>query len=118
MDRQDEDGKLITSILEKAGFHVLHSSTGAGAVELCRAADEAVQLVILDAATPGIQASRLLARLREIDPEIRVLLIAEGESAGWALPANVKARLHRPFRRAQLLGSVLEAARRPLTRTA
>ncbi len=121
MDRQDEDVKLITSILEKAGFYVAHFSAGGDAVEWCRAVAASIQLVIIDSATPGIEAPQLVEKFRQIDPEIRILMMAEGQAANLsrgAYPANVKARLSRPFRRARLLGSVLEAARQPLSRTA
>jgi len=121
MNRGEGDGKIIDSILKKAGFAVSHASEESETLKLCREIGPAVQLVIIDTHTSGVRLSELLARLHDVNPGIRVLLMAEGsekeQAATETLPANVRGHLTRPFRRAQLLGSVLEAAK-PLARTA
>lgn len=119
MDRDDGDAKLISSTLEKAGFHVMTSSNETDAVNLCRTTDP--QLAIIDTNTPGIHTPELLGHMREVNPTIRVLLMADSEqevSTENRSLANVRGQLSRPFRRAQLLGSVLEITRQPLVRTA
>jgi CheY-like chemotaxis protein len=122
MDRGDEDVKLVTSLLEKTGFCVIQSTNKADILALCRRNDNSVQLVILDTSTPGIQISELLDQVQTSDSRIRILLISgENESEPnqhWSVTGNVRGHLNRPFRRAQFLGSVLEAAKEPLVRTA
>lgn len=122
MDRGDEDVKLVTSLLEKTGFYVIQSTNRADILALCRRNDNSVQLVIVDTSTPGIQISELLDQVQTSDSRIRILLISgENESEPiqhWSVTGNVRGHLNRPFRRAQFLGSVLEAAKEPLVRTA
>ena len=122
MDRRETDAKLITSILEKAGFHVFASSDRAAAINLCRSAEHSVQLAIIDTTLSGIHTAELLEQIRQVNPAIRVLLMTspdDQESPRIAPTAvNVHGRLTRPFRRAQLLGSVLDMVRQPLVRTA
>ena len=122
MDRGDEDVKLVTSLLEKTGFYVIQSTNKADILTICRRNDNSVQLVIVDTSTPGIQISELLAQVQTSDSRIRILLISgENESEPiqhWSVAGNVRGHLNRPFRRAQFLGSVLEAAKEPLVRTA
>src|SRR5579872_1608027 len=115
MGRGGEDLKLITSLLEKTGFHVVQSADGTDVLNLCRSTQESVQLVIVDTATPGIHLSELLDRVQAIDSRIRVLLISDQKESDpmrhWLVTGNVSGHLIRPFRRAQFLGSVLEAAK-------
>ena len=122
MDRGDEDVKLVTSLLEKTGFHVVQSANAADVLNLCRSTDNAVQLVIVNTATSGIHTSELLDQVQAADPKIRILLLSdqnESEPIGhWPVTGNVRGHLSRPFRRAQFIGSVLEAAKEPLVRTA
>jgi CheY-like chemotaxis protein len=121
MNQGDEDARLISSTLEKAGFHVATSSDEASALQLCRTSDPTPQVVIVDTTTRGIETSQVLEHLWEIDPAIRVLLMAdrEGDTArNLSFSANVRGRIQKPFRRSRLLGSVLEVAKEPLVRTA
>jgi CheY-like chemotaxis protein len=122
MERGDEDVQLIKSLLGKAGFGVFHTATNAEALDYIRAAGAATPLAIVDTATPGIQTFELLQQVQTANPATRVLLLAgqnESEStSNWSVMPNVRARLSRPFRRAQFLGSVLELANQPLVRTA
>jgi DNA-binding NtrC family response regulator len=120
MDRGNGDVRLITSTLEKAGFQVRTSPEVLNILSLCRGAENSVRLVIIDTATPGIHASELSESLRQINPGIGVLLLAgeDEPEASHIWNANVRGRLSRPFRRAHLLGSVLDATAPALSRTA
>ena len=122
MDHGDEDVKLITSLLEKTGFHVVHSASEAEILQLCQSGSDSVQLVIVNTDTPGIRTSELLSEVQTANPRIRILLISDQKETElkrrWPKAANVRGHLSRPFRRAQFLGSVLEAAKEPLVRTA
>jgi DNA-binding NtrC family response regulator len=120
MDRANGDVRLITSILEKAGFQVWTSSEEANVLSLCHSAEISVRLVIIDTAAPGIHTFELLESLRQINPGIGVLLLAgeDEPKASHTWTANVRGQLSRPFRRAHLLGSVLDATAPALTRTA
>ena len=120
MDRGDEDVELITSLLEKTGFYVIRTANEVDILDLCRQA--AVQLVIVDTSAPGVRMSELLNQIQQTDARIRVLLISNTKESepiqSWSHTGNIRGQLSRPFRRAQFLGSVLEAAKEPLVRTA
>ena len=115
MDRGNGDVRLITTTLEKAGFQVSASSDQPSILNLCRATDHSVRLVIIDTTAPGIHISELVEGLRQIDPGIRVITLSDQNESHT--PGTRGGHLTRPFRRAQLLGSVLEATQ-PLYRTA
>jgi len=119
MDRGNEDVKLITPLLEKAGFHVSRSANNADVVDFCRAIHDAATLVIIDTATPGLQFPALLDQLQAANSSARVVLITNVDEPEklWAGKRNVRGHLTRPYRRAQFLGCVLEAAK-PLAFTA
>ena len=122
MDCCDDDVKLATCLLRKAGFHVIQSSKHADIVTLCHSSKEAVQLVIIDTTTPGIHIAELLNQVQEADPRIRYLVLSNSKETDpvekWSVTGNIRGHLSRPFRRAQFLGSVLEAVKEPLPRTA
>ena len=122
MDRGDEDVQLIKSLLGKAGFGVIQKATNAEALDYFQTAGAAIPLAIVDTSTPGVQTFELLQQVQTTNPATRVLLLAgqseSGSNSNWSVMPNVRARLSRPFRRAQFLGSVLEIANQPLARTA
>jgi CheY-like chemotaxis protein len=112
--------------LEKAGFTILAASSGAQALQYCRARAHdsryPVQLAIIDAATPGIDVPELVGQLDTISPGVRTLFLTDDQEErslrGIATSGRVRGFLHKPFRRAQLLGQVLEMMDRPLALTA
>jgi CheY-like chemotaxis protein len=119
MDQLDEDVKLITSLLQKSGFHVVQSADEAEVLDLCRTAEDAIQLIVADAGTPGIEISELLEHVQAANSRVRALVISGKKEPPLTRNAsNVWGYLSRPFRRAQFLGSVLDAAKGPLVRTA
>lgn len=119
MDHDDEDVKLITSLLHKSGFHVVQSANKTEVLDLCRSGEDAIQLMIADTGTAGIQISDLLEQVQAVNPRVRVLVMSgKKEPEQVKKTSNVRAYLSRPFRRAQFLGSVLDVAKGPLVRTA
>jgi DNA-binding NtrC family response regulator len=115
----DEEGVVreISSTLEKAGFTVLTARNQSDVLNLCSKAGNPIQLAIVDMAMPNTNGRELAERLYECYPGIRILFTA-GDETGDAQSARVSGRvirfLHKPFRRAQLLGSVLKVLDEPL----
>jgi DNA-binding response OmpR family regulator len=120
MERGNEDVKLVTSLLEKTGFHVSQSADRAEVLRYCRAAQDVTPLLIIDTATPGLQISELLDQVQAANSSVRVLMITAPDESedSWSGKRSVRGHLTRPFRRAQFLGCVLEAAKTPLVFTA
>lgn len=70
------------AILEQLGYEVLVAEDGARAVELYEA--ERPDLVVLDMIMPIMNGRQAFERLKELDPEVRVLL-----SSGFAKSEDV-----------------------------
>ena len=121
MERGDKDAKLMASMLEKVGLNVHISSDPHTVLESCRAPHHSVCLVVVDQATET-RAPGLLENLCTCDSSVRVLLVSEhGETVAgrsWLSASKGRGLLHKPFRRAQFLGSVLKLMNEPRVRTA
>ena len=61
-------------ILQKLGYTVLESTNGANALELYKKLQDQIKLVVLDVVMPNMGGGEMYDRLREINPEVKVLL--------------------------------------------
>ena len=79
-----DDEEMILSVgralLEKLGYRVIIASSGENAVEMVKQWTEKIDLVILDLIMPGIKGDRAFELIREIQPQLPVLL-----SSGYAI---------------------------------
>jgi signal transduction histidine kinase/ActR/RegA family two-component response regulator len=73
-----DDEKLVLdvskAILEKLGYHVLVADNGVQAIQTVRQGAQKLDLVILDMIMPGLAGGKTFESIREIGPEIPVLL--------------------------------------------
>jgi two-component system cell cycle sensor histidine kinase/response regulator CckA len=74
----DEPAVLRTTsrLLRQIGYEVLVAANGSEALELYRDNSAEIELVLLDVLMPGLDGGGTLAKLREHDPGVRVLLIS------------------------------------------
>ena len=101
LTNEDSVRRVISATLEKAGFIILTASNADSALHLCREGAPSKQLAIIDdVGTSQGSGREFLDRLCQVSPGIRVLF------------------LRKPFRRAQLLGQVMEVMSQPLAFTA
>lgn len=70
-------------LLERAGYEVLTAADGPSGLELF--ATQPVRAVVLDFAMPGMDGGEVAARMRQIKPEVPILLL----SAYVGLPDDV-----------------------------
>ena len=70
-------------LLERAGYRVLIAADGASGLELFAA--QPVDAVVLDYAMPGMHGGQVAKKMRQIKPEVPILLL----SAYLDLPAEV-----------------------------
>jgi CheY-like chemotaxis protein len=70
-------------LLERAGYRVLTALDGAAGLDIF--ANEPVEAVILDYSMPGMHGGDVAARMRQVKPEVPILLL----SAYIGLPAEV-----------------------------
>ncbi|MBZ5619037.1 MAG: response regulator [Acidobacteriia bacterium] len=121
-DNRETVLQAVSTTLEKAGFTILPASSGAEALKYCRESPRPVGLAIIDTGTSGLNAAELVGQLDAFSPEMRTLFLTgedEEESLrGVGASGHIRGFLRKPFRRAQLLGQVLEMMDRPLVVTA
>jgi CheY-like chemotaxis protein len=113
--------KNVSSTLQKAGFTVLTAHAGRDVMDVCAHHPEPIQLAIMDMAMAG-DGPELVEQLDGSYPGIRYLFTSTTEESGTARQIGRSGRtrsfLQKPFRRAQLLGRVLQVMDTPAVRTA
>src|SRR5687768_58190 len=101
--------------LEGAGYEVVEAEDGLGALE--RYFTDKPDVVMLDLVMKGMYGLEVLSKLREMDPEARVIVVsADIQTSSRDLVAEAGARgfLNKPARPEDMLGAVraaLEGAR-------
>ena len=117
-----DDEKMIrevaSAMLEKLGYRVLVAPDGTAAVDLFAEESETIDLVLLDMIMPGMDGGTAFDRIREIRPQVPVIL-----SSGYAISGHAEAIMQRgcngfiqkPFKINELsrkVREILDAARR------
>jgi PAS domain S-box-containing protein len=109
---EDEDVLRIavSKALRKRGYSVIEADDGSAALDLIRAHQEGIDLLLLDVTIPGISSREVLEHARRVRPELRVILTSaysrETVDASFAgLP--VERFIRKPFRLGDLV-SMLE----------
>ena len=69
-----------TRVLKKLGYTVLESNSGRHAVELYQKLRDKIDLVVLDIVMPDMGGAEVYDRLKEINPDVKVLL-----SSGYSI---------------------------------
>jgi nitrogen-specific signal transduction histidine kinase/CheY-like chemotaxis protein len=100
---------LAERALERSGYLVFTASDGPEAVEFFREYHGKIDLVVLDVTMPKMSGRDTLVQLREIDPDVRVILMS-GYDEQSAVPGLVRDRksdfLQKPFRPTMLIERV------------
>jgi CheY-like chemotaxis protein len=100
----------LKSTLEKAGYRVIVAGDGAEAVARFREHDD-ISLVLSDVVMPRKNGKEILADLKEINPEIKVIFIS-GYTADiilkWGIIEGGVEFITKPFSKDQVLLKVRE----------
>ncbi len=75
--------KVCEKLLEKTGYRVMSARDGREAVELYRKNKDEIDIVLLDMIMPQMSGSKVYDRLKEINPEVKVLL-----SSGYSIDSE------------------------------
>ena len=106
---------VMGDALRSCGYEVLTASTGAQAIHAVTS--HGIDLVLLDAVMPGESGEQILSKLRDVDPDVRVLLVsgyAEAEAMRrFARSGLVSGFLAKPFTRDVLAGRVRDVLDAP-----
>ncbi len=108
-----EDDELVrraaAEILTLSGYRVMQASTGAEAVALCQNFDEPIDLLLTDVVMPGMSGRELAARVSEMRPRTKVILMS-GYTDGAAMLHGVLEEgiefIEKPFTPASLTGRI------------
>jgi PAS domain S-box-containing protein len=113
----DEELVLRTAelALRNRGYHVLKAASGTAAIDMLRREREHVSVVVLDLSMPGMSGHEVLPELRQIRPDIPVIVssgYSEAETMQYFAGQKVSAFIQKPYTAAKLaeqLNAVLSA---------
>jgi nitrogen-specific signal transduction histidine kinase len=112
VDDEQTVAEVTRELLVSLGYRVFVAGSGQDAIAVYMVKGKEIDLVILDMVMPGISGGGTFDRLREINPEIRVILSSGYSINGQAqdiLDRGCNGFLQKPFRIEQLSGKVREA---------
>ncbi|PKN66809.1 MAG: oxidoreductase, partial [Deltaproteobacteria bacterium HGW-Deltaproteobacteria-10] len=90
VDDEEVVAKVCKEMLESLGYHVYLAGSGQEALAVYMEKCRKIDLIILDMILPGISGSDTYDRLREINPEVKVLL-----SSGYSVEGQATKILER-----------------------
>ncbi|MFZ5891866.1 MAG: PAS domain-containing hybrid sensor histidine kinase/response regulator [Myxococcota bacterium] len=111
-DDEDTVRAMGQHMLERAGFEVVAASNGREALALFREHRAQVRLVVLDLTMPHLDGEACFRALREIDPDVKVILSSgynEQEIVGRFAGTGLAGFVQKPYKLADLLAKVREA---------
>ncbi len=77
--------QVTQRMLEHLGYDVVAAESGERAVDLYRERKESIDLVLLDMIMPGMSGEKVFQILREMNPEVRVILSSGYDLNGQAM---------------------------------
>lgn len=104
--------QVAGKILRHQGYEVLEAADGPAALELLRAEEGRIKLVILDMVLPGIPGLEVFREIHQRAPGVPVLLssgFGRGEGVDQALAEGVTGFLQKPYRAVALSEAVRRA---------
>jgi PAS domain S-box-containing protein len=114
----DDDPIIIdvgTDMLARLGYEVLTARSGEEAIDIYRRKKDSIDIVLLDMIMPGMDGGVTFDRLKEINPDILVLLLSgysiDGR-AGRILNQGCSGFLQKPFKIADLSWKISGILRR------
>lgn len=102
--------RLMTLVLGRNGYRILEAESGEQAIELARAFEGTIDLLISDVVMSGLTGSELAATLQSANHSLRVLMMSGTADAAVLdeLLPGTNAFLQKPFRPSELIDQVHE----------
>jgi DNA-binding response OmpR family regulator len=97
--------QIVKVALERAGYFVMLAQSGRAAIEALEAARDRIGLVLLDWKMPGMDGRETLLALREIAPEIKVIVssgLAQADAEYHFRDEPSAGYLQKPYRMSEL----------------
>ena len=111
----DDEGVIIDttrSILEHYGYDVISAMSGEEAIEIFREHGDHIDLVLLDLGMPGMGGKACLKHLRQMDPNLRVIIASgycPGEQDEELMEMGIEGIMPKPYKVEDLLKAVQKA---------
>jgi CheY-like chemotaxis protein len=74
IEDEDELRVAVSKVLRRQGFDVVEARDGSAGVDLFRAKARQIDVVLLDLTLPGMTAQEVLAELRRLQPEVKIVI--------------------------------------------
>ncbi|HET9597933.1 MAG TPA: response regulator, partial [Anaeromyxobacteraceae bacterium] len=116
VDDDDVPRGAVALMLRNVGYDVVALASGEEAVQWYRARTRPVTAVVVDLVMPGMDGGECYRGIREIDPEVPVVLVSGYGRDGRAqelLDEGVHAFLQKPFGAPELVEAIARAASAP-----
>lgn len=113
VDDEEQIRQMGSRVLERAGYRVYAAANGKEALELYRRSWQDVDVVILDVVMPEMDGRACFERLREVNPEAKVLVMTGYTSDGSVrefLSKGAVGIVEKPFEIQELTEAVRRAA--------
>jgi PAS domain S-box-containing protein len=111
VDDEERVLNIGTKILEKLGFDVLEARSGKEAVEVYKENKDRIDMVLLDMIMPEMNGKAVYEKMKEIDPNVKVLLSSGYSIEGLAteiLDRGCDGFIQKPFTLSELSERVTE----------
>jgi DNA-binding NtrC family response regulator len=112
IDDEEAVRDAVTDILEFVGMVVMSAVDGISGIELFRAHQEEIDLVLLDLSMPGLNGADTFDELRKINPAAKVILSSgydEAEATRYFVGQGVVSFLQKPYNMPVLVKKVRES---------
>jgi CheY-like chemotaxis protein len=106
VDDDNDVLNLVSDLLETHGYHVMPVSNSLNAIDVFKTNLAKINLVITDIVMPLMEGNDLIKILKNIKPEIRILVISGYSDAAIREDGSIDAFLKKPFERMELLTMV------------
>ncbi len=103
VDDEEAVRSIAHAALQRFGWKTLTARDGHEALEIFKTMRESVSAVLLDSTMPGLSGAQVLERLKELRPDVKVVLTSGYEKPGMVGAGAAAAFLPKPYRPARLL---------------
>lgn len=121
VDDEELACRVMARMLKHLGYHALTATNGPEALDIARADEHDVALVILDLRMPGMGGAEVYHHLKAIQPDMPVIVCSgneHDESAQALLSAGADALVQKPFKMRHMAVEVRRAIEARRDRTA
>ena len=111
VDDEDEVLEIAKDLLEAMGYRVIKAKDGKGAVEVYKKNQDDINIVVLDMVMPNMGGGEAYDRMKEINPDIKVLLSSGFSIDGEAteiMERGCDGFIHKPFKMKDFSEKIME----------